>query len=68
MNNGLRIWSDTTGQYRLEARLVSVQDNLVRLCNAEGKFFRVAMQKLSAADQQFVHTQTQTVATAYAGF
>ncbi len=65
MNNGLRTWSDATGTYRLEARLVSVQDNLVRLCNAEGKFFRIAMQKLSAADQQFVRTQTVTVATAW---
>jgi outer membrane biosynthesis protein TonB len=65
MNNGLRTWSDATGQYRLEARLVSVQDNLVRLCNAEGKFFRIAMQQLSPADQQFVRAQAQTVATAW---
>ena len=46
-SGGLRIWSDATGQYQLEARLISVQDDMVRLCNAQGKYFRIALDQLS---------------------
>ena len=38
---------------------------MVRLCNAKGKYFRIAIDQLSAADQQFVRNQTQAVATAW---
>jgi hypothetical protein len=62
--DGLRTWSDSTGQYQLEARLISVRNDVVRLCNAQGKYFRIAIDRLSAADQDFVRSQTQ-VATAW---
>jgi hypothetical protein len=62
---GLRTWSDASGQYRLQARLVSVQNNVVRLCDANGKYFRVAIDRLSTADRQFVRSQTAAVATAW---
>lgn len=63
--SGARLWTDATGQYRVEARFVSVVDGAtVRLQKADGRFVRVAMDKLCAGDQQFVRGQLTALATA----
>jgi hypothetical protein len=43
---------------------VSVQDSTVRLQKADGRYVRIAMDKLCSADQQFVGLQNQALAAA----
>jgi len=62
--NGWRTWTDSSGQYQVEARFVSVQDSTVRLQKADGRYVRIAMDKLCSADQQFVGLQNQALAAA----
>jgi len=60
---GLRTWTDSTGAYRIEARLVGVAGSLVRLRCADGRFVRVRMDRLSAADQRLVLAEEARVAS-----
>jgi hypothetical protein len=50
----LRMWTDASGQYQLEARFVSFQDGTVRLQKANGGYVRIAYDLLSASDRDFV--------------
>jgi len=60
--NPLRLWTDISGQYSVEARFVAVLDgDIVRLQRADGRYVRVALNKLSLADQQFVQAQFGTL-------
>ena len=52
--SGLRTWSDTTGKFRIEAELVSVEDGKVNLKKKDGEVVSVPLGKLSKADQEFV--------------
>lgn len=54
---GYRTWTDKSGIYQTEAVLVDVTDGVVTLKNKHGRTIRVAIEKLSAADQQFVRNQ-----------
>jgi hypothetical protein len=47
----LRTWTDATGQFRIEARLIDVSDGVVNLEKADGETLKVPLEKLSAADQ-----------------
>lgn len=49
-----RQWSDNSGQFRVEARLVSILDGKVRLLKETGRTTTVPTERLSAADQQYV--------------
>lgn len=60
-----RSWTDISGQYRIEARLVSVRDGVVRLATNDGSVFRIAAAKLSVVDQQWIQGQTRSLATAW---
>ena len=51
---GPRTWSDTTGKFRIEAELVSVEDGKVNLKKKDGEVVSVPLAKLSKADQEFV--------------
>jgi len=51
---GRRLWTDISGKYQVEAEFVSFVDETVRLKKANGRYCRVALQKLSLADQAFV--------------
>jgi hypothetical protein len=57
--NTLRMWTDASGKYQLEARLVSFHDGTVRLQKTNGCYVRVAYDKLCALDQDFVLDQDQ---------
>jgi hypothetical protein len=53
----LRMWSDASGKYRIEARFVSCQDDTVRLQKTDGRYYRVKYDRLSTADQDYVQQQ-----------
>ncbi len=50
----LRQWTDASGKYRIEARFVSYQDGTVRLQKADGRYYRIKLDRLCAADKDFV--------------
>jgi len=50
----VRPWSDTTGKYKVEAALAGVEGGKARLKRADGKIVAIAIEKLSAPDQQYV--------------
>ncbi len=52
--NALRVWTDDTGNYRVNARLVSVGETTVRLLKDTGKYTTVPMGRLSRIDLDFV--------------
>jgi hypothetical protein len=58
----LRQWTDSSGQFGVEARLVSLQHGTVRLQKANGRYVRVALARLSVGDQRFVLEQDQALA------
>ena len=49
----LRMWTDASGKYQLEARFVSFQDGTVRLQKANGGYVRIAYDRLSDGDRDF---------------
>lgn len=49
-----RTWIDSTGQHRAVARLLSVKGDTVRLEKEDGQLASVTMDRLSAADAQYV--------------
>jgi hypothetical protein len=52
--DGMRVWTDSTGKYRINARLVSVSATSVRLLKDTGKYTTVPKTRLSAGDLAFV--------------
>ncbi len=62
-NNGntLRMWTDASGKYQIEARFVSFQDGTVRLQKANGRYIRIVYDLLCAVDQTFVLNQDQSL-------
>jgi hypothetical protein len=63
-NSGkMRLWTDDTGAYQVEAKFVSFQDGTVRLQKANGRYVRVDINRLSADDQQIVHQGSEAIAT-----
>ncbi len=57
----LRMWTDASGQYHVEARLVSFQDGTVRLQKANGGYVRIAYDQLCDGDQSFVLRQGRSL-------
>jgi hypothetical protein len=62
---GVHMWTDISGQYHLQARFVSFEDGTVRLKQSDGRYYRIAFDKLSLADQALVRRQTESVATVW---
>ncbi|MGQ9605065.1 MAG: SHD1 domain-containing protein, partial [Thermogutta sp.] len=53
--SGYRIWTDESGMYRITARFVQTIDGeTVRLRTPSGAFVRVAWDRLSQADRDYV--------------
>ena len=62
----MRLGTDISGKYHVEATFVSViGGTTVRLQKANGRYVRVAMDKLSLADQELVRGHLESVATAW---
>ncbi len=49
-----RTWTDSTGQYTVEADFVDLTAGIVRLRTDSGSIIRLPLEKLSVADQRFV--------------
>ncbi len=64
--DGMRLWSDNTGEFQVRARLVVVGKTHVRLLKDTGKFTTVPYSRLSQTDLAFVRAQTD--ASKVAGF
>lgn len=52
-----RTWTDATGRYKLEAKLVSVEQGSVTLVRRSGEKVKIALEKLSKADQEHLARQ-----------
>lgn len=50
----VRSWSDNTGTYQIEGRLIAIFDGHVRVLKATGKTTTVPMRRLSDADKKYV--------------
>ena len=57
-----RTWTDSTGKYTVEAEFVDFQDGKVRLRKGNGSIVALPIERLSAADQQFVKAQGEAKA------
>ena len=54
-----RTWTDTTGKYKTEARLLSISNGIVRLKKTDGKDARLPLEKLSDADREWLENREQ---------
>jgi len=52
-----RTWSDATGNFKVEAKLLRVEGNDVFIESKAGKALKIPKDKLSAADQKFLEAQ-----------
>ena len=52
-----RIWTDSTGKYTVKAKLDAVEDGKAILIRENGQKIRIAVEKLSKADQEFLEKQ-----------
>lgn len=50
----LRHWTDNSGQFQVQARLMLILDGKVRLLKETGRTTTVPTERLSAADQQYI--------------
>lgn len=53
----LRRWTDNTGSYQVDARMLSVSGTHVKLMKATGRTTTVPLSRLSSADLEFVNLQ-----------
>ena len=58
--NALRVWTDNTGKYKINARLVTIGESSVRLLKDTGKYTTVSLDRLSEDDLEFVRRQNTT--------
>ena len=57
----LRTW--TSGQYKVQAKFVSVANGTVTLQQSDGEVLEIELDKLSAADRKYVADQEQKAAS-----
>ncbi len=53
-NTGARLWTDSTGGFRIKAELVAVEEGTVKLRKPDGKTISVPINRLSKGDQDFL--------------
>jgi cytoskeletal protein RodZ len=56
-----RFWTDVTGKYQVEAKLIEVRDSGARLLKANGEEAVVPLEKLSESDRRYIQSQVQTL-------
>jgi hypothetical protein len=56
--NGLRIWTDATGQHRARAVFASAQGDVAYFESEDGRLVKTAMSKLSREDQELIRSST----------
>ena len=50
-------WTDSTGNYTLEAKFIELRDGKVQLRKPDGRVLTVAIEKLNKADKEYVKTK-----------
>ncbi len=55
----LRTWTDSTGKFRVEAEFVELKDGKVQLRKQDGKVIDVPLERLSAADQEYIKSRRE---------
>lgn len=58
----MRLWTDTTGKFKITAKLVERVDNLVRLETNDGRLITVPVEKLSPFDRKFLESAQGSMA------
>jgi|APTNR8051073442_1049403.scaffolds.fasta_scaffold25603_2 hypothetical protein len=53
----IRVWTDNTASYKIEAELSQIQQNAVELRTADGRLIEVPLERLSEADREFVQSE-----------
>lgn len=53
----MRMWTDSTGRFKLEAKLIAVENGNVKLERPDGKIVTMPLDKLSPADQVVVRAK-----------
>lgn len=56
--SGTRTWTDSSGEFTVEAEFVDFVEGKVRLKRTDGRIITVPIEKLSEADQKFVRSQS----------
>lgn len=46
-----RVWTDSTGQFKIEAELIAFEGGVAKLKRKDGKIISLPLEKLSASDQ-----------------
>ena len=59
----LRLWTDSSGKYQVEAVFVECHDDVVRLRKADGRVVQVPVSRLGLTDADYVHRRTESVAS-----
>lgn len=54
--HAIRLWSDSTGSFKVNASFMSLGNGLVKLKKEDGKIIDVPVEKLSPVDQAFVNS------------
>ncbi|MDA1055261.1 MAG: SHD1 domain-containing protein [Planctomycetota bacterium] len=54
VSDAFRTWTDSTGEFKVEAKLVSATADAVKIVRNDGKELTLPLTKLSDADRQFV--------------
>ena len=53
---GFRVWTDSTGRYKIQGKLAAQQDGTVWLRRTDGKLSKLSANQLSTSDQSFLAT------------
>jgi hypothetical protein len=52
----MRVWTDSTGKFQIEAKLVGVEGGKAKLAKPDGTVIHVPIDKLSEADRKFIES------------
>src|SRR5947209_900638 len=61
----MRTWTDSTGQFKIQARFVASELGKVTLAKEDGSELEIDLKKLSAADQAYVAEQAKAGANPF---
>ncbi len=63
-NEQVRVWTDTSGKFRLEAKLTGVANGMVQLTGKDNRVITVPLSKLSGSDITYIRGRSPQQADA----
>ena len=63
-NEQVRVWTDTSGKFRLEAKLTGVANGMVQLTGKDNRVITVPLSKLSSSDITYIRSRSPQQADA----